>query len=399
MKERYIVRRLVPVDYLDLDGLELWLEDMAAKGLHFQKFGIFFAQFRSGEPARVRWHAEPTEKGGNTIPVQAGEYAELGWTYVGKIGYLALFRTADPDAPEFHTDPVAQSYTLDRLTRRLTRFVWLLLAMMAALVAFMVWARLDSSFGLVLSLVRFGSLYTNLVILADVALILYFSWEVWGLCRLRRRLRAGIPHQRPRRWRRTGLVRQGYTLLLSIAALIQIGSTTAYFAGATKWDLDLSDLDRPAPVLSLAELEGDGYTTEPFGHPGYEGLDLDNYISYDGRPLARIYEGRQAGIVDGERRYLEMAWYDLTLPFLAGPLLEDLMDYELYDFRYVPERYAVEELSAPGFDRLVVAEDLDYGSQQLFARLGSRVVYLDYTGSRDLTEHLEQVAALLRWDG
>lgn len=399
MKEQSIVRRLVPVDYLDLDGLELWLEDMAAKGLHFQKFGTFFAQFRPGAPAKVRWHAEPMEKGGTLIPAQTGDDAELGWHYVDKIGYLALFRTADPDAPEFHTDPVAQSYTLDRLTRKLTRFVWLLLAIMAALLAFMVWARLDSSFGLVLSLVRFGSLYTNLVILADVALILYFSWEVWGLCRLRRRLRAGIPHQRPRRWRRTGLVRQGYTLLLSIAALIQIGSTTAYFAGATKWDLDLSDLDRPAPVLSLAELEGDGYTPEPFGHPGYEGLDLDNYISYDGRPLARIYEGKQAGTVDGERRYLKMEWYDLTLPFLAGPLLEDLMDYELYDFRYVPERYAVEELSAPGFDRLVVAEDLDYGGQQLFARLGSRVVCLDYTGSRDLTEHLDQVAALLWWNG
>ena len=80
-------------------------------------------------------------------------------------------------------------------------------------------------------------------------------------------------------------------------------------------------------------------------------------------------------------------------------LLEDLMDYELYDLRYVPERYAVEELSVPGFDQLVVAENLDYGGQQLFARLGSRVVCLDYTGSRDLTEHLEQVAALLQWDG
>lgn len=399
MKERHIVRRLVPVDYLDLDGLELWLEDMAAKGLHFQKFGIFFAQFRPDEPARVRYHAEPTEKGGTSIPAQTGEYAELGWTYVGKIGYLALFRTADPDAPEFHTDPVAQSYTLDRLTRRLTRFVWLLLVLMAALVAFMVWARLDSAFGPVLSLVRFGSLYTNLVTLADVALILYFSWEVWGLCRLRNRLRAGIPHQRPRRWRHTGLVRQGYTLLLSIAALIQIGSTTAYFTGATKWDIELSGLDRPAPVLSLAELEGDGYAPEPFYYPGYEGPDRDNYVSYDGRPLAKIYEVTQSGAVDGERRYLEMEWYDLTLPFLAGPLLEDLMDYELYDLRYVPERYAVEELSAPRFDRLVVAENLDYGGQQLFARLGSRVVCLDYTGSRDLTGHLDQVAALLRWDG
>lgn len=399
MKEQKIVRRLVPVDFLDLDGLELWLEEMAARGLHFQKFGTFFAQFRPGEPARVRYHAEPTEKGENTIPAQAADYGDMGWSYVGKIGYLALFRTADPDAPEFHTDPVAQSYTLDRLTRRLTRFVWLLLAMMAALVAFMVWARLDSSFGLVLSLVRFSSLYTNLVILADVALILYFSWGVWGLCRLRRRLRAGIPHQRPRHWQHTGLVRQGYTLLLSIAALVQIGFTAAHFAGVTRWDMELSDLDRPTPVLSLAELEGNVYTPEPFYYPGYEGPDRDNFVSYDGRPLARIYEVTQTGAVDGERRYLKMEWYDLTLPFLAGPLLEDLMDYELYDLTYRPKRYTMEELSAQGFDRLVVAEDVDYSGQQLFAQLGNRVVYLDYTGSRDLTEHLDQVAALLQWDG
>ena len=33
MKEQNIVRRLVPVDFLDLDGIELWLEEMAAKGL------------------------------------------------------------------------------------------------------------------------------------------------------------------------------------------------------------------------------------------------------------------------------------------------------------------------------------------------------------------------------
>lgn len=399
MKEQHIVRRLVPVDFLDLDGIELWLEDMAAKGLYFQKFGGFFAHFCPGEPAKVRYHAEPTEKGGNTIPAQAGDYAELGWSYVGKIGYLALFQTADPEAPEFHTDPVTQSYTLDRLTRRLTRFVWLLLAMMAALVAFMVWARLDSAFGLVLSLVRFGSLYTNLVVLVELVLILHFSWEVLGLCRLRRRLRAGIPHQRPGCWRHTGLVRQCYTLLLSIAAFVQIGFTTAYFTGVTKWDMELSALDRPAPALSLAELEGDGYVQEPFGYPGYEGPDRDNFVSYDDRPLARIYEVKQAGTVDGERCYLKMEWYDLTLPFLAGPLLEDLMDYELYDLRYVPERYAVEELSAQGFDQLVVVDDLDYGGQQLFARLGRRVVCLDYTGGRDLTEHLDQVAALLRWDG
>lgn len=394
------VRRLVPVDFLDLDGLELWLEEMAAKGLHFQGFGALFAHFQRGAPAQVRYHAEPTsDKRRDVIPGQAADCGELGWRYVGKIGWLAIFRTSDPDAPDFHTDPVTQSYTLERMTRTMTRYTWLLLAFMIPLTAFLIWARLDSSFGLVLSLVRSGSLYSSFVFLLDLVLTVHIVREVWGLCRLRRRLRAGIPHQRPARWRHTGLVRQGYTLLLCVLALAQIGGACAYFLGPTRWSTELSSLDRPAPVLSLAELEGEGYSPEPFWYPGYEGPDRDNYVSYEWKLLARIYEVDQAGTVDGDRRRLDMEWYSLTLPFLAAPLLDDLMDYHLYDLPYRPERYAIEELTVSGFDRLVVVDNVSYGGQQLFAQVGRRVVYLDYSGPLDLRDHLEDVAGLLAWSG
>ena len=394
------VRRLVPVDFLDLDGLELWLEEMAAKGLHFQGFGALFAHFQRGAPAQVRYHAEPTpDKRRDVIPGQAADCGELGWRYVGKIGWLAIFRTSDPDAPDFHTDPVTQSYTLERMTRTMTRYTWLLLAFMIPLTAFLIWARLDSSFGLVLDLVRYGSLYTSFVFLLDLVLTVHIVREVWGLCRLRRRLRAGIPHQRPARWRHTGLVRQGYTLLLCVLALAQSGGACAYFLGPTRWSAELSSLDRPAPVLSLAELEGEGYAPEPFGYPGYEGPDRDNYVSYEWKALARIYEVDQAGVVDGDRRRLDMEWYSLTLPFLAAPLLDDLMDYHLYDLPYRPERYAIEELTVSGFDRLVVVDNVSYGGQQLFAQVGRRVVYLDYSGPLDLRDHLEDVAGLLAWSG
>lgn len=394
------VRRLVPVDFLDLDGLELWLEEMAAKGLHFQGFGALFAHFQRGAPAQVRYHAEPTpDKRRDVIPGQAADCGELGWRYVGKIGWLAIFRTIAPDAPDFHTDPVTQSYTLERMTRTMTRYTWLLLAFMIPLTAFLIWARLDSSFGLVLDLVRYGSLYTSFVFLLDLVLTVHIVREVWGLCRLRRRLRAGIPRQRPARWRHTGLVRQGYTLLLCVLALAQIGGACAYFLGPTRWSTELSSLDRPAPVLSLAELEGEGYAPEPFWYPGYEGPDRDNYVSYEWKLLARIYEVDQAGVVDGDRRRLDMEWYSLTLPFLAAPLLDDLMDYHLYDLPYRPERYAIEELTVSGFDRLVVVDNVSYGGQQLFAQVGRRVVYLDYSGPLDLRDHLEDVAGLLAWSG
>lgn len=395
-----LVCRLVPVDFLDLDGLELWLEEMAAKGLHFQGFGALFAHFQRGAPAQVRYHAEPTpDKRRDVIPGQAADCGELGWRYVGKVGWLAIFRTEDPQVPDFHTDPVTQSYTLDQITRRLVPSTCLLLAMLAALLAFQVWARLDSAFGPVLSLVKFSSPYTGFVFLLELVFILHLAWEVWGLCRLQRRLRAGIPHQRPAHWRHTGLVRQGYTLLLCVLAAVQIGGAFAYFLGPTRWSTELSALDRPAPVLSLAELEGQGYAPEPFGYPGYEGPDRDNYVSYEWKLLARFYEVDQAGTAGGDRRRLDMEWYSLTLPFLTAPLLDDLMDYQLYDLAYQPERYAVEELTVSGFDRLVIVDDVSYGGQQLFAQAGRRVVYLDYSGSQDLRDHLEEVAGLLTWSG
>ena len=87
MKRQHVMRRLVPVDFLDLNGLELWLEEMAAKGLHFLKFGVVFAQFQPGEPARVRYHAEPTtERRRDAVFYPAPGCGELGWAYVGKIG-------------------------------------------------------------------------------------------------------------------------------------------------------------------------------------------------------------------------------------------------------------------------------------------------------------------------
>ncbi|MGF0006823.1 hypothetical protein ACQRBP_05725 [Eubacteriales bacterium SGI.150] len=49
-----LVRKLVPVDFLDMHGIENWLEDMAAKGLFFTGMGSCFARFRRGRPMPIR---------------------------------------------------------------------------------------------------------------------------------------------------------------------------------------------------------------------------------------------------------------------------------------------------------------------------------------------------------
>ena len=52
MKQREkLVRKIIPVEIYDMAGLEHWLSDMAAQGLHLVKLTSETALFRRGEPA------------------------------------------------------------------------------------------------------------------------------------------------------------------------------------------------------------------------------------------------------------------------------------------------------------------------------------------------------------
>ena len=88
-------------------------------------------------------------------------------------------------------------------------------------------------------------------------------------------------------------------------------------------------------------------------------------------------------------------WYRLSLPFLASPLLDELV-YQYTQYNYFPEEYDVEDISLPGFDRAVLATDTQWPGQRLFLQKGNVVIYLSYSGNQDLTSRpdlLEELTA------
>ncbi len=399
-----MVRKVVPVDYLDMDGIECWLEDQSRQGLAFVKFGSWFAHFRRGEPREVRYHAEPMGALPASMAKEQAHYsAQHGWLSVGQFGPdFKLYCALDPEAEDFHTDPVTQSYALDNLSKKLLRNGIISCVAMVLMAMLLACPALTSNFGPVWHLVEFSSPYLIALFLLNLAVVVNFLWRVRGIFRLRRRLQDGLPASH-RGWRHTGLVRQSVSLLTVLAALCSIGSTICYFSGGSRWGCELAALDRPAPVLLLQELEGaPALIPDPFDYPGYEGPDRHNYVDYNRKLLARHYEVDQnyTAAETDERYSLDMDWYDLALPFLASPLLDDMFDYHTFDLKYVPDLYQVEELSAPGFDRLILARHSDptYRSQMLFASAGNRVIYLRYTGDEDLRQHLDLIARVLTWD-
>jgi hypothetical protein len=113
------VYKLRPSDYWRIGEHESWFTDMAAQGLFFKKMGLHFARFEKGEPRKMRYRIEVTAK--KTISTEQIEtYAESGWDIVTSYGNFHVFSSPEElDAPELHTDPAEQSYTLRKLNKKL----------------------------------------------------------------------------------------------------------------------------------------------------------------------------------------------------------------------------------------------------------------------------------------
>ena len=101
MKQREtLIRKIIPVELFDMAGLEHWLSDMAAQGLHLVKLNHDTARFRRGEPVPgVRFGLEIT--GVSDIDRERNAaYQEAGWTYVTTLRNLYyVYRTERVDAP------------------------------------------------------------------------------------------------------------------------------------------------------------------------------------------------------------------------------------------------------------------------------------------------------------
>ncbi|MBR5262176.1 MAG: DUF2812 domain-containing protein [Oscillospiraceae bacterium] len=133
MSEPKTVYRPIPCPRHDAEGMELWLEDMAAHGLHFEKDSFFMglASFLKGEPKKVRYRLEPTEKQLSVLDTHVPESEQLefaekyGWEFAGTSGQdYYIFRSENPDAREMHTDAEVRAISLAKIKKRQTSNVF-----------------------------------------------------------------------------------------------------------------------------------------------------------------------------------------------------------------------------------------------------------------------------------
>ena len=394
------VKKFIPVDPYHIPGMESWLTELAGNGLFLKRFGSARGVFTSGAPSSTtRYRLEPM---GGAVDGEYTAYAAAqGWYWVCSLANtFHVYRTDRPDAPELHTDPVAQSYTLDALTKRLWRysviivlFLLFMVGMLGSIYLFSPWPWLF--------VVEASFVNQLILVLVELIAVGCFLAQANRVRRLRRQLREGVPLRHEADYRRscrTTILLNSLSTLLVLASLLTILPT---FMGG-RWSKPLDEVEGDIPFLSLAALE-QAADYEPFRMSVEEGgEDINNRVRYEWSPLAEHYEVEQWGLVpsrldsggDVYHCSLDMDYYDLTFAFLASPVLDDLV-YR-YTERHYRDDYTVEERSVPGLDRLVVALDNDWPGMRLFAWRGDKVVYLDYRGQVDLTECLDEIVELLR---
>ena len=74
-----IVLRPLPCHFYDVERMESWLQEQAAKGLFLTRWGIVFARFRRAEPAKVRYRITAARLEGN-LSTFAATLPRPSWT-------------------------------------------------------------------------------------------------------------------------------------------------------------------------------------------------------------------------------------------------------------------------------------------------------------------------------
>lgn len=387
--------RIAPFGGFDIPGLERWLAEMAGKGLRYSTTLGPFLLFDRAEPEQVQVHLEPIQGKVEENPELNALYQSFGWQYWGMFrSDFFVYASQDLQA-QAHTDPEILDYALKRFLR------WKLLG------------------GLLLALFNFlllGLYYNGAIWNMDWTWFRYFPVEtlsdgvtvpfflalaglglmdlayLLGLAHLARYRRA-VKQRTPARGQRGigWLTAAGMLVLLPVLVnTIQLYTGLSY----SPYDLEGSGF------VTLTEIEGEDFrlSGDPMysmDHISHGGTLLDpeswHFQQYASFPQ---YDG---GLDRNDVPRMEIRAVRYPLGILAQLRAEEWTRMHTNGSSDFQDLGAVE-----GTDQALYAvrEERTHTNEltgqtrvflpggELVLRKGNTVLYADYYGHQDLTDHL-----------
>lgn len=361
---------------------ESWFSDMAREGRNLQKIGVFFACFEQGECKETRYRIDTT----SNKKMSAGDkemFQEAGWTHVTKYGDFNVFSSpTELQAPELHTDPAEQAYTLQEWAKKIRKNTVMTVILCTLIIAILVslWY-FDRT--IYLTIIK-GDLLSIVVIITLVSSAYTMLQANFSIRRLRKALLEGsiIDHHaawRKKRW--TTLAIQGFLIAL---AIINISLLVAQIMLEKVQTLPADSAD--LPIVRLADIEQNPNMIQE------ELLDSLNQYTFNWSLVAPLqYESYEHGIVpdqlweDENEPYspsINTQVYKLNFPSMKEKLLVDLARINHF-------REAISKVESDVFDILYIRQE--DGFKEVIAAKGSGVIHVNYYGYADMERILEAV--------
>lgn len=378
-----VIRKLRPSDYWRIGEHESWFEDMANEGLHLKRMGLHFAQFNRGEPRKIRYRIDVSLNKGITLE-QKQMYAESGWDYVTSYGDFNVFSSpVHRNAPELHTDPAEQAYTMKELDKKLVFNALMVVVSVIIMVGVVsaIWFMEDTP---VLALVE-GIIISEIISTVIMIYLAYTSLQATiSIRNLQKTLLDGKPINHNAPWKKNQRVKCSIAVLY---VLIAISASVLPFIQLSKKETrTLPLVNNDLPIVRLADVEKNSKLVRKISLYNKEDIDWGNKYSYDWSLLAPIqYDSDEHGIIsnemwkDGSGEYspsIHTKVYKLNFSFITDNLIYDLIK------KYNIENKDFLELDNTNFDKLIVQEE--DGWKQIFASKGQAVMYIRYYGYADL---------------
>lgn len=404
-------RKLIPTNPMNIPALESWLQDMAENGYFLVSMGVYFAKFKTGEPQKLAYRIEPVpvedhgfyvnnirnafssskdEKQSLSIEEKNKRmvelYDEFGWELVCKMNALFyIFRGKEENAPELHTDPVAQSLAYARIYKRQKKGMLFTLPFFIAL---FLWCLYITIWGdnLYYSVKSGSSLWVCGIGL--VISVLELAKDIQAHRHIRDHLQNGVPMEHHADWQKGAFFYKLKYGLYHVFLLCFVFS--GYFQINQRQRSSFDEIQHPLPYLSLETIE----TAENFMPDTTK--DWYNCVEYSASFLAPIqYDIQQKGIVPDQRweddsgvysPSMHIEYIDLRFQLLAAPFFDSMTQRKIYD----DEKKEV--LFLDGIDEALLFSG--ESNQRLFLRNQDIVMAISYYGKEDLKAHLSEIVAL-----
>jgi hypothetical protein len=413
------------IDGFRLGEYESWLTDMAECGLHLKKLGVIFAHFSKGEPEKIRYRLDVSFTTNEQMlreeyDPQPGLFRENGWEFVCRTGQINVYRSPETvNAPELHSDPAEQAFTLRKLQKTL-RTGLIATAICAALIIGLQIFQLLISQTPTLSLIEGNNLFAPAICVLYLFIVGNQLQSLTSVKRLIQALREGraIDHRANyKKHRRFGagvaLTGLAFVVAVVVICVAQIG----FLNSAETLPLENDNL----LLLRLADIELDPELERAPPQPGdieRFGYDYDflNYVQVGWSPYSPVqYTLKESGVIESRsweegssgfadetvRPYHpainEFRYFKLTFPSMGAALLRDLAKQHTELDEFEEEIYPIVELSKPGLDYFATREIGAEAAKirEVFVQKGNAVICLDYFGNQTMDELAEIVAAYL----